>query len=163
MEKERLKFCIERYDHYFDSINNKNAVYIALGTFLVGGLLTCYSYFLKNVNMSTEIEYLYGISVSLGALALIIVTISSIPYLSKADSSKLNFNSIASVEKDLFFSESGNLKKEDELSDLRSQVYLLAVGLKRKFNRLKIAGILYVSMFITLIPLIILIIKNFKE
>jgi len=36
-EKERLIFNVDRFDHYYDTIN-KIAVYIAINTFLLGVL-----------------------------------------------------------------------------------------------------------------------------
>ena len=39
MEKDRLKYTINRFDHYFDSVNNKSAVYIAINTFITGGII----------------------------------------------------------------------------------------------------------------------------
>ncbi len=40
MEFERLIFCINRYDHYYDSVNNKSNVFLVISTFIVGGLIT---------------------------------------------------------------------------------------------------------------------------
>ena len=38
-EKDRLEYTINRFDHYFDSVNNKSAVYIAINTFITGGII----------------------------------------------------------------------------------------------------------------------------
>lgn len=40
MEKERLEYTMTRLDHYYDSVNNKTAVYIAINTFITGGAIT---------------------------------------------------------------------------------------------------------------------------
>ena len=40
MEKKRLEYTVNRLDHYYDSVNNKTAVYIAINTFITGGTIT---------------------------------------------------------------------------------------------------------------------------
>ena len=44
---EMLKHTMDRYDHYYDSINNKSNLFLALNTFLLGGIVTGY-YSIKN-------------------------------------------------------------------------------------------------------------------
>ena len=162
MEKERLIFCIQRFDHYYDSVNNKSAVFLALGTFIVGGLVTSYPFLKKNVVCTFSVDLFLILSVILGLSAIIIVIIATTPYLSKGESSLYYFNSIADKEEKIFSSESENFSREDEISDLRIQVHKLALGLRKKFIRLRIAGILYTLMFFAMIPLVALIIINLK-
>jgi hypothetical protein len=162
MERDRLKFCIERFDHYFESVNNKSAVFLALGTFIVSGLVASYPFLKENVNCSFWLHLFFMLSIALGLTAMIIVITAATPYLSRQTTSMFYFNSIASKEEKSFSRESSKYSNEDELSDLRTQVHGLAHGLKMKFKWLRIAGIVYTVMFLALIPLIILIIKNLK-
>lgn len=163
MEKERLKFCIERFDHYYDSINNKSSVFIGLGTFVVGGLIASYPYLQEHVYCSSTLLVLLSISIALAFSAIIIVISASTPYLSKEKSSLYYFYSIAEKKKEIFIDESKQIGEEEELIDLRFQVYGLASGLKKKFIGLRIAAILYTLMFVSMVPLIILILINFKN
>ena len=80
MEKERLKFCIERFDHYYDSTNNKSAVFLAIGTFVLGGLIAGYPYIVENVSCSAWVYGSYYLSVILALIALIIVLWAATPY-----------------------------------------------------------------------------------
>lgn len=162
MEKERLKFCIERFDNYFDSINNKSAVFLALGTFIVGGLIASYPWLKLNVNCCFWLYFFLMLSIALGLTSIIIVIIATIPYMSEPSKSMLYFHSICSVDEKSFCKKSSEYTNEEEMSDLRIQVHRLASGLKKKYQRLKIAGMLYAIMFFCLIPLIILIITNLK-
>lgn len=162
MEKERLKFCIERFDHYYDTVNNKSAVFLALGTFMVGGLVASYPYLKENVNCTIWLHFFFLLSVTLGLTAMIIVIMATTPYLSTQSSSKFYFYSIAAIAEESFYIDSKAYSDQDELTDLRIQVHRLATGLKKKFQRLRIAGILYTLMFFVFIPLIFLIIKNLK-
>jgi hypothetical protein len=162
MEKERLKFCIERFDYYFDTVNNKSAVFLALGTFMVGGLVASYPYLKENVNCTIWLHFFFLLSVALGLTAMIIVIMATTPYLSTQSSSKFYFYSIAAITEESFCIDSKAYSDQDELSDLRVQVHRLASGLKKKFKRLRVAGILYTLMFFVFIPLISLIITNLK-
>jgi len=163
MEEERLKFCIERFDHYYDSINNKSAVFLGLGTFIVGGLIAIYPYLNDHITFSKWIWLFLITSIALAFAAILIVITASTPYLSKEKSSMLFYNSIALKELNMFIDESKNFDKDKELSDLREQVHRLAIGLRKKFLRLRIAAILYTLMFLSMVPLFILIFINFKQ
>ncbi len=163
MEKERLLFCIERFDHYYDSINNKSAVFLGLGTFALGGLIAAYPYLSDHSECRVWITLLLSIPIGLALAAMLIVMIASIPFVSKGDGSLYYFGSIASKGREKFHNTSEIAAPGEELSDLREQVFELSTGLKRKFNRLRIAGILYVLMFISIIPLVLTILLNFKN
>lgn len=162
MEKERLIFCIGRYDHYFDSVNNKAAVFLALSTFVVSGLVASYPYLLEKVNCDWVMHSFLIVLIAIGIAILIIVILASTPFASKKGNSLYYFMSISSVEKGIFEAQSKSANEEEELSDLRIQVYNLACGLTAKFRKLKVAGILFIIQLSLFIPLIILLIKNIK-
>ncbi len=162
MEKERLKFCIERFDHYYDSINNKSAVFLALSTFIVGGLVAAYPSILSLINCGLFIHIAMLSVIGLGVAIMIIVIIASSPFLTIDDRSLHYFGSIASFSKNQFSDKSGAFTNEDELTDLRSQVYQLSCGLSNKFKRLRIAGGLFTIQFCLFIPLILIIVFNLK-
>ncbi len=163
MEKERLLFCIDRFDLFYDSINNKSAVFLGLGTFSLGGLIAIYPYVIDHIACKLWFTILLAIPILLALSAMLVVMVASIPFISKGKKSLLYFGSIALRGKQDFLKSSKYCNDEDELADLREQVYILSTGLKRKFKRLKIAGILYVLMFISIIPLVLSILLNFKN
>ncbi|WP_372935032.1 Pycsar system effector family protein, partial [Mariniphaga sediminis] len=163
MEKERLKFCIERFDHYYDSINNKSAVFLGLGTFVIGGLIAIYPYLNDHVQFSNLIWFFLLMSIVLAFAAILVLITASTPYLSKGEKSMYYFNSIAEKEANVFINESKNFSEKEELPDLRIQAHCLAMGLRRKFKRLRIAAILFTLMFLSMLPLFILILLNFKN
>lgn len=162
MENERLRLCIERFDHYYDSVNNKSAVFLALGTFIVGGIAASIPFLQENVNCSTGLYVLLAFSILLGISSLLIVLVASSPFLSKSSSSLFFFNSIALKDKESFFKESEYHESEEEIKDLREQVYCLARGLRKKFKLLRLAGVFYGIVFLSMIPVILLIINNLK-
>lgn len=163
MEKERLKFCIERFDHYYDSINSKSAVFLALSTFIVGGLITAYPTLLAKVDCNLWVHLIMTALIGTGLTIMIIVILASFPFLSDDTTSIFYFGAIGSIEKGTFEERSRNLEEEDELIDLRNQVYQLSCGLRNKFRKLKTAGIIFTIQFILFIPLIILLITNLKQ
>lgn len=161
-EKERLKFCIGRYDHYFDSINNKCNVFLALSIFIFGALGGFYPTLLKIVDCGACIHTLITFSMTICVLNMIIVITASTPYLTTEKDSLIYFNSVFSMGKNEFTKLSEHETENVELEDLRNQTFLMATGLNKKFEKLQSAGILFTIQFILFIPLIILIINNLK-
>lgn len=162
MEKERLKFCIERFDHYYDSTNNKSAVFLAIGTFVLGGLIAGYPYIVENVSCSAWVYGSYYLSVILALTALIIVIWAATPYLTRGIESMYYYCSIASKSKEEFGDASEKQKAGDDLADLRDQVHGLAKGLAKKFKLLYFAGRLYFMMFIAIAVFAISVLINLK-
>lgn len=163
MEKERLKFCINRFDHFYDNVNNKSNVLLGLGTFVIGGLIAIYPYIVEHSNCPDMIWPLVLIPGGLAFSALLIVIIAAIPYLSIEKSSLYYFNSIANKDFEVYSDESENFETEEELKDLKIQVHNLALGLRKKFKRLRIASIFYTIMFVSMVPLFLFILLNFKK
>lgn len=96
-EEERLRFCIGRFDHYYDSVNNKCAVYLALGTFLVGGLVASYPQLVERFNFGYALYIVMGLILLCGLFSIIIVAWVCIPYLGKGNKSLLYFKSISEM------------------------------------------------------------------
>lgn len=160
-EKDRLLYSINRFDHYFESVNNKTAVYLAMNTFLLGGIITGYLSFQDHLcQFRTPFNVLLTIEMLLGITGLLVITIASIPYFSKESESLYYFGGIGSMSKEKFFECSKSISAKDELKDLRDQVHALSTGLNMKFTRLKISGRLIVFQFVTLIPIITILIIN---
>ena len=163
MEKERLHFCIGRYDHYYDSINNKSSVFLGLSTFIVGGLVAGFFALPDFTDCTPWICILMTLLILLGIFIMIIVVLASTPFLGKGNTSLLYFGSISCHSHDDFCQKSQTPGTGyDELADLRTQVHQLASGLSSKFYKLKIAGILFAVQFTLFIPLFLLIINNLK-
>lgn len=163
MEKERLKFCIERFDHYYDSVNNKSAVFLGLSTFIVGGLVAAYPSILNLVNCGFFLHIMMLSVIGLGLGIMIVVITASTPFLVTTIDSIHYFGSISCMTKDQYCNKSSTqCAEEDELIDLRGQVYQLSCGLAGKFKKLKWAGKLFTIQFYLFIPLILLIISNLK-
>lgn len=161
MEKDRLKYTINRFDHYFESVNNKTAVYIAINTFLMGGVIAGYSSVSDYIDVYVDIfNIILCIQLATGLITLIILVYASIPYFTEKSESLFYFDSIGSISKEDFLIQTKKYEKKDEINDLRNQVYTLSKGLNKKFTRLKISGRLLVFQFITLTPLIIIFLIN---
>ncbi len=162
MEKERLKFCIERFDHYYDSVNNKSNVILALEIFTVGGLVSLYPFLLDKVNCTLCVYLLLGSLISLGLAAILITKVATTPYLASSSSSLHYFGGIATLDTQQFATLSSQMSDSDELTDLRNQTSALAKGLNGKFIKLRLASILITIQFALFIPLIIMLLINLK-
>jgi len=162
MEKERLKYCIERFDHYYDTVNNKSSVFLGLSTFIVGGLVAAYPSLIGFIKCTLLIHSLMVALIGIGIAIMIIVVLASTPFQGNDSESLHYFRSISQMTKDRFYNSSAFCSEEDELADLRSQVQHLSRGLTSKFNKLEWAGRLFTIQFSLFIPLTILIIYNLK-
>ncbi|WP_422351506.1 Pycsar system effector family protein [Flagellimonas sp.] len=160
-EKDRLLYSINRFDHYFESVNNKTAVYLAMNTFLLGGIITGYISVQEHVcQFRTFFNILLTIEMVLGIAGLLVLTVASIPYFSKDSDSLYYFGGIGSMTKQEFFEQSKNLSKKEEMDDLRNQVHLLSQGLNTKFTRLKTSGWLIFFQFVVLALVISILVIN---
>ena len=163
MEKERLKFCLERWDHYYDSVNNKSAVFLALATFIVGGLVAAYPSILQLVDCGIVAHSLMILLIGLGVANMIVVVMASTPFLTNDVESLLYFGSVSCMSTKEYYQKSlAGCTEEQELKDLRDQAHQLSKGLAKKFKKLKLAGRLFTVQFFLFIPLIIVIIINLK-
>lgn len=89
--------------------------------------------------------------------------IASIPYLSEDGNSLMYFQDIKKLGEEKYKEKSKEQTEDELLEDLREQSFLLATGLSKKFNRLKLAYYLCIFQVIMLIPLIIQVLTHFKK
>ncbi len=160
MEKDRLEYTIGRFDHYFDSVNNKSAVYIAINTFITGGVIVLLTQTNIVCEMSRFGKFCVGLLLFIGVVSLIILSLASIPFFSKKPESLYYFGSVSQMKQSEFNKVSEEYSANDELKDLRSQTYILSKGLTKKFTRLKFAGILLVGQFALLFIILLTILIN---
>lgn len=162
---EHTKFIIERFDHYYDAVNNKGTFYIGLNTFLLGGL------FVGFVTLYQQIpkpQYLWIMLISFALCSIVstVATISAInPFLLSGKKKPRNrslifFGSIAKYQKENFVDTFLTQDNDRILKDLITQSWFLAKGLNLKYERLKLAGYLLIAQFVLLIPIIYCITKN---
>jgi hypothetical protein len=136
---------------------------LSLGIFIVGGLVAAYPSLLDKVSCNLWLHLNMVILISLGVTNLLLITWTSMPFLSKEENSLLYFGAVAKLTQAGFRGRSASALADAELDDLRDQVHALATGLRTKFKRLQIAGCLLMIQFAFFIPLIILIVKNLKD
>jgi hypothetical protein len=162
-EKERLKFCIGRYDHYYDSVNNKSNVYLTLSVFVFGGLLGLYPTILEKTDSNLWVNILMLVVMVIGLTAMLITILSSRPYLTNETDSLLFFQSVSNMGQTEFELQSSTVTEDHEMKDLRVQTFQLASGLKAKFKKLRVVASLFAIQFALFIPLITLILNNLKK
>ncbi len=162
MEKERnrLKYTIERLDHYYESVNNKTTVYIAISTFFTGAILTFTVQFKGFLGDKYWLLFFISAMLLLGIINLLILAKICIPFFPFRTDSMYYFRAISSMKKYEFFEKSKDRKDKEDLKDLRTQVYELSNGLNKKFQKLTWVGVLLISQLLLLAPIIYLIIKK---
>lgn len=166
MEKDRLIFTIERYDHYYDSVNNKGNIVLGFSTVIFGALLTIYPALNDKVEFNSLMYVMLIGACLFGFLAMITLLITSIPYsrskIKSSTNSLLFYQSVADRSKSEFLKSTEEYTEDDEINDLRNQTYDLAKGLSQKFKNLKRAIYFIIVQMIILVPLIILILTHIK-
>ena len=161
MEKERLVYTVTRLDHYYDSVNNKTSVYIAINTFITGGAITLLTQIQELLNKETWLLNFLAAIITLGVVSLILLALASMPYLSPGSEvhSLYYFASIAQKNSKNFSRLSKKQSEKDDIRDLRNQVFVLSQGLKSKFQKLKWACRVLVIQFALLVPVTYILIK----
>lgn len=150
-----LKHTMDRYDHYYDSVNNKANVFLTLNTFLLGGIITGYYSIKDKLECGFDLYFFVLTGLILCILSIGFSLWATMPYLSKqADSingSVIFFGNVANVSYQSFKQMYCDMTDEKRFDDYLQQVYLLSIGLQNKFFRLKIATYLLGSCFVCII------------
>ena len=163
MEKERLHFCVDRFDQYYNSVNSKSNVQLALGIFVTGGLISLYPWMQQKVNCTFCVHMLLGAEILTGLTAVLLTLMATTPYLASRQHSLYYFGSIAQLTEKEFAAQSQKMTGPEDTEDLRAQVSALAKGLKAKFNKLRIVSWLIIGQFILAIPFIVIVYINLKK
>ncbi len=134
---ETLQFIIDRYDHYYDAVNNKGNVYLTLMTFLLGGSITVF-YNVTEKHPCNNWAWAFFIIILLIQLLGIILTLASIkPFLKsvkkKPAGSVIYFGDVASYTIKEYKKIFDERDLESMYEDALKQVHQLATGLKKKY------------------------------
>jgi hypothetical protein len=160
---EQLKFAISRYDHYYDSVNNKGNLYLTINTFILGGSLTGYYSIHEQVCIEGFCYALFWILLFSCIISISLTLFAIKPYLnSKLDNTEgslLYFGDVSLLKFKEFENRIQTLTEEKQITDFTKQTYLLAIGLRRKFRLLKWSTYLIAFEFICVIIIGLLIIK----
>lgn len=144
---EELKYSIGRFDHYFDSINNKGNLYLTVNTFLLGGIIVGYAALVDDQICDKnwkELTLLINIILT-NAIALIYTILAIMPYTGSRNrsSSFLFYGDIADMTITKWRSYVDGYTAAKHEDDLIMQAHELSCGLNKKFKRLKVATIFF--------------------
>lgn len=158
-KNEHLKFLIERFDHYYDSVNNKGNAMLVINTFSIGGIAAFYTAFQDDVTWTGWLKF-FGIALCLlWAASLFLTSWALLPYQRSGSNSLVFFGDIASLTEANFLRKFSEQQEDDVTGDLQRQVYLLSKGLVFKFKLLRWAAyflfVSYAVLFFASITLII--------
>ncbi len=161
------KLILSRIDTYISSVNTKGGLIVAFCTFLFGSILSRYSDLKPLIESCKTPELVNWLIISLLVISLcsvFFVGLAVFPFLKSGNSSSnkyhslMFFNSIAEFKTSDAYCEAAKLQNnEDSEKDLQSQIYLLSVGLKRKFQFIGWAMRLFFLDLLTVLSLTIII------
>ncbi len=162
---DRAKFSFARLDTLYSNVNSKGVFYLTINTFFIGLFLTAYNW-LKNSFSITELTGFFICLFLLSCFTGIIITLLAInPYLRNGETfgkakSIFYHGSVSDFSCSDFKNKFENINEEDLKDDICTQLHILSIGLSKKYKLLTIVGILVLSDFILLVPVIILLILN---
>jgi hypothetical protein len=164
---EHIKFIIQRFDHYYDTVNSKGSFFIGLNTFILGGVCAGYITLYQSLHPGFFI-WTFLVLLIVSSILSTILTIAAIQPYSKDNHantdtpSLMYFGGIARFELTFLKQKFHEQTSERIDDDAIEQMHSLAIGLKGKFNKLKIASYFLILQIFMLIPLFFFIIKNLK-
>lgn len=139
---EELKFIVTRFDHYYDSINNKANLYLSINTFFFGGALVGYNSLDKVHHFNSWIVVIILIPFLLSNIISFSFTLSAIrPFTRKhfTKNSMLFFGDVSRMPESKWQAGWESMSHDTWEDDLKCQTQLLAIGLQRKFENLSCA------------------------
>ncbi len=152
---EVLRHTMDRYDHYYDSVNNKGNLFFTLDTFLFGGIITGYYSIKDEICCDVLTHVLVWSALVFCSSSILFVLRAITPYVNKPSlkfkNSILNFSCVAAVSHDDFKTAYEQLDQQNAYEDYLRQVHLLAIGLQKKFKYLKRAAICLALVFLIII------------
>ncbi len=161
---DEAKFIISRYDHYYESINSKSNLYLAINTFIIGGLISGYYTLDKQLHFGCSLKFLFY-AILLVNIGAIFFTLSALrPFLNKrknnSDNSLYYFGDVANYNISNYKKAFKDTSEQDLLNDLTGQIHHLATGLNKKFKRINLTSILIgIQVFLILAFAVLLTLK----
>ncbi|NCU05593.1 MAG: hypothetical protein GXC73_16605 [Chitinophagaceae bacterium] len=157
---DELKFTIGRFDHYYDSVNNKGNLYLAVNTFALGGVIAGYVALNDKYDMNVWMLLLL-VAVLVCNLGSILFTLAAInPFLKKKmdGESMLYFGDVKNASKEAINEYWSKVIDGQMLDDLLAQYKNLSHGLDNKFIWMQSATLLiaFQILFIVIFGIILL-------
>jgi hypothetical protein len=136
---EELKFAIGRFDHYYDSVNNKGNLYLAINTFILGGVIAGYETLDAKNHFGKWIILLFVLTLASNLLSFWFTLTAVRPYYNKSHKAKsaVFFSDVSEFNKSQYELVWENMNESKWQQDLIAQSKLLAAGLTKKFSALK--------------------------
>jgi hypothetical protein len=138
--KKKLKYTIERFDHYYESVNTKLTVFLAFVSLNTGLVVS-----LINDNAPLVLEgclnkvLLAAIFLS-GTVAIAMLIYAALPYVKTKGDSNYYFGSVGKKTLGEFQKAIKTSSRKSDEDDLIKQVHALASGLTKKYSLIRIAG-----------------------
>lgn len=134
---DELKFAIGRFDHYFDTVNNKGNLYLTINTFILGGSIVGYYTLDQRYEFNDWVLILAFIPFVLCSLVSFTYTLIAIkPYArkGKGGTSLLFFGDVSQQATSAWSGRWASLSQDEWQMELQTQSLQLAKGLNRKFE-----------------------------
>ena len=161
---QHSRFIIERYDQYYNNINNKGQFYLGINTLMIGATVSILPKITKYCSQNFGFHLLI-ITFAISCFFSVLITLKAIhPYLKKSNTNRVSslifFKSISEYSCSEFHEKFMAQSTPEIKSDLVYQIHALAHGLNIKFKYLRYASCFLTIEFVLGFIIIILISKN---
>lgn len=171
MDKDILKFILQRYDGYYNSVNTKGNYLLGFSTFLCGAIFASYKGLVtilgpQSLRSIHALNILIIILLVLCLVSIMLICFAIIPYLRSGNSSKdkyhslLYFGSVSEFKEEEYASKIKGCSDIEFLEDMGKQICVLAKGLKKKYNLLFWAGWLVPLKVLIILSILIIVISG---
>jgi hypothetical protein len=168
MEKEKkievARYIISRFDQYYANVNAKGNFYLTLNSFIIGFIITGYSFLRDKIIFNAAITWLLIGAALIAFIAICAILFAVHPFLKSGNSKKYSslifFGSISQMKENEFADDFNQATVDTLLADFSSQIYQLAEGLNKKFSIMTTVGKLMLLQFSLITIIIISLIIN---
>jgi hypothetical protein len=164
-KNKNLQYIIDRYDNFCVSINSKGNLYLAVSTFILGGIIAGYFTLDKQYHFGCGVNMLFIFTLIANIGAIICTLFAITPYMNnKKDNAKgslIYFGDVADYHEDHYQKMWTELDDDQWHEDLKKQAQLLASGLSKKFKRLHCATWFIIAQVVLVVVFGIIILYNF--
>ena len=134
---ENLKFILQRYDHYIESVQSKSNLYITLNTFVLTGAITLFAGFKNQLDNYLTVWLLLIIGISI--FSLFYTLLALIPQTKKnGQNSIIFFGDVAEKNHaDEYYESIKDMDEESFKKDLAQQIQQVAKIVSKKHIHLR--------------------------
>jgi hypothetical protein len=139
---EKVRYIINRLDHYIETINSKANLVLACNAVIIGGILTGFAFGSK-IELSCYQRTWLILTIFCGLTSCLCTVIAVLPFTrsrgTETEKSLFFFKDIVSYTLQDYVNFLNDQTEHSEFIDLATQAHNISEGLKQKFSKMRVA------------------------